>query len=126
MRFSELIALIDEVECKPFEFEIVCIQCSEQPNWIGCVAFTHTWFVRAMLWRQDTHTGDWGWGAGGRYLIDDKMSTGEAVKKMFVAARDYAEHEVREAFHWRGRRILGPHIDLNVLWGVADQEENHE
>jgi hypothetical protein len=38
------------------------------------------------------------------------------VKRFFVACRDYAEHEVREAFTWRGRRVLGPHVPLQTMW----------
>lgn len=99
----------EQVECEPFKF-----------HWDH---MGDGFYVQARLWRKDTDTGDMGWGHGGKYYISRHATLGDLVKKLFVAARDYAEHEVREAFTYNGRAILGPHIDINELWNVATRQE---
>lgn len=102
--FTDRIArIIDDVQCPPYEFDF-----TENGGGTG--------FIRARLYRMDIDTGSMGWGMGSRYPVDGSMSDDTIVKRLFVACRDYAEHEVREAFLWRGRRVLGPHVPLQVLW----------
>lgn len=124
--FDQVERLIADIQCPPYEFRFSCIQCvrlGHQDLLAGCNNPNHTWFIQATLFRKDTDTGEWGTGHGGKYIISPHMTAGEIVKKCFVACRDYSEHEVREAFLFRGRRVLGPHIDISALWEVADKEE---
>lgn len=114
LSFKEIEELYFEVECAPYELFLGCDQCADE--FLPCHTEEHTWFIQAMLWRQDADTKEWGWGHGSKYIVDPNMSVEELVKKFFVACRDYAEHEVREAFKWRGRRVLGPHVSLSDLW----------
>ena len=101
-KFNSYVA---EVECPPYEFYI------ERYGDALC--------LRARLWRVDTLTGEFGWGHGGRYLLTPDMSKDDVVKRCFMAARDYAEHEVREAFRYRGHRVFGPHTILDDLWMIT-------
>lgn len=124
--FQEIRDIISQVKCEPYEFRFDCFQCVRNgisAQGIGCADPNHTWFLQATLERQDTHTGQWGTGFGGKQPISPHMVLGEIVKRCFVACRDYAEHEVREAFMFRGRRVLGPHIDMLSLWEIAKNEE---
>lgn len=104
---DEIVGLVEGVVSDPFEFEL------ERLN--GLL------FVRAKLWRRDTVSGEFGYGYGARYLILWGMDPGEIVKKCFVAARDFAEHEVREGFKYLDRAILGPHIPIDRLWEAATE-----
>ena len=38
---------------------------------------------------------------------------------VFKAALTFIEHELREQFLYKGRRILDPHIDVNILLEVC-------
>lgn len=135
--FDELLLIADEISCPPYEYRVGCKQCIQEmlaatrtdirvhPT-IGAVAnetcdrpIFHTWFVQACLWRTDCDSGEDGWGYGSQLMVVSMMSVDEIVRKFFVAARDYAEHEVREAFEYRGRKILGPHIGVHSLWEVC-------
>lgn len=141
-RFVDLLKLAQDIECEPYVFRIGCVQCiraltqtletperlakthqTGAPTNVDCDNLNHTWFVQACLKRPDTETGVRGWGFGGKIMVSSIMSKGEIGKKFFVAARDYAEHEVREGFLYRGRRVLGPHIDIDTLWEVAEDTE---
>lgn len=99
-------AIIDDVEIPPFEFEIK--------------QFEMFCFLRAKLWRLDTHTKKWGYGYSAWYPLAVTMEIGEIAKKPFVAARDFAEHEVREAYTYKGRKVLSPHINIDKLWEAAE------
>ncbi len=113
--WGDLCYLWKSIECPPFEFEIGCaecgLECSGNPD--------HLWYVEACLMRTDTLDGTYSRGRGGRIYFDSTTEYDTVVKKFFVAARDYAEHEVREAFKWNGKRILGPHTPIFRLAEVA-------
>lgn len=108
-RVDEIVGLVSGVVCEPFVFELDRLD--------GLL------FVRAKLWRPDAETSVMGWGYGARYLVHGRMDPGEIVKKCFVAARDFAEHEVREAFAYRARKILSPHIPIDRLWDAAGPDD---
>lgn len=136
--FEEFAAIASDVQCAPYEFRVGCFQCIQEElaavrtdihlhPIIGVIAndvcdrpTSHIWFVQACLWRTDIATGFEGWGFGSQLVVRPQMTTHEVVRKFFVAARDYSEHEVREAFLWRGRQILGPHVGVDVLWEACE------
>ena len=71
--------------------------------------------------RRDTFTGEWGTGRGGKAYLSPYATDSELVQTAFGLYKAYAEHEVRETFLWRGRRVFGPHIDTAALWEVAER-----
>lgn len=73
-----------------------------------------------LCWRPDTFTGEHAWGKGGRRAVPESATTSQIVRAMFGAYLAYVEHEAREGFQYRGRRIFGPHIDVDALAAVAD------
>lgn len=116
MNFDDAYNLIHEVKCPPFEFYAACFDCGDgQP----CTDDKHVWYLEAWMWRMDTELGRMSWGHGGRQLIDGAMTDDAIVKACLVACFRYAEHEVREAFTWRGRRVFDPHMPVLTLWKVA-------
>jgi len=69
--------------------------------------------------REDVITGEWGTGYGGKAYLSPHMTDSELVQIIFGLYKAYWEHEARETFHWKGRRIFGPHISSEALWEVA-------
>lgn len=120
MTFRDLVLIQKEVCCPPFEFRVGCFECGP----LTCLAFDdqawkHTWWVEACLVRKDSVTDVVERGYGGPIAVSSLSTRDAMVKKFFVAARDYAEHEVREAFEWKGHKVLGPHIPLDDLWEIT-------
>lgn len=72
------------------------------------------WF-EVEHWRADTLTGIDGWGKGGKRWVNPAWSNSDIVRAVFGAIKAYDEHEVREAFLYRGQRVFGPHMDLDAL-----------
>ena len=98
------------VRCEPYVFDV-----TEEGG---------TVFVQARLWRADADTGVEGWGTGPKHSVGSSSEDREGqpdyiVKRCLVAALSFAEHEVREAFLYDGRRVFGPHIGLTELWNAA-------
>lgn len=69
--------------------------------------------------RPDIITGELGVGYGGRAYLAPESSDDDLVKTIFGLYKAYVEHEARETFKWRGRRIFGPHTEIQYLWYAA-------
>lgn len=77
------------------------------------------WFVQIICKRVDVITKVEGWGYGGKAYPSEHASDSEIVQMIFGLYKGYWEHEARENFEWRGRRVFGPHISTEALWEVA-------
>lgn len=81
------------------------------------------WYYQIECERPDTFTGVMGKGHGGKARLGVHMTQNELVQCAWGLFRGYFEHEAREGFQWKGRRIFGPHIDSDALWEVAERTE---
>lgn len=77
------------------------------------------YFFQIQCWRRDVITGDMGWGFGGKAYLSEHATDSELVGVIFGLYKSYMEHEARETFTFRGRRVYGPHINVEALWEVA-------
>jgi hypothetical protein len=78
-------------------------------------------FVEIVCYRPDVMTGEWGYGHGGKRYLPGMPTRDTVVKTIFGAYLAYVEHEARETFKYKGKRIFGPHIAIDALASVADQ-----
>ncbi len=76
--------------------------------------------VQVGMERPDTYTGNIEMGWGGKAFVSAFCTDDELVKKVFGLALAYSEHELRESFKYRGKRVFGPHISLAALMEAAD------
>jgi hypothetical protein len=81
-------------------------------------------YVQVTMERPDTMTGIWGTGRGGKVFIHPRQTTSSIVRTVLARFMAYFEHEVREAFLYKGKRIYGPHLDVEALVEVADRLES--
>lgn len=130
--FESILQVIQDTECEPFTFRLDCILCVRAGQSISSTwgsthnphnTVDHVYFVQAKLWRKDTDTGEFGWGQGAKYFLSPYMSTSEITRVCLKACLAYAEHEVREAFQYRGKRIYGPHLSASGLMTAAEDME---
>lgn len=84
------------------------------------------WYVQISFLRPDIVTGMPGWGKSGKRYVSQHMCKSEFVAMCMGAVLALEEHEAREMFKYRGRRIFGPHIDVDALWDVARRVEVRE
>jgi hypothetical protein len=78
-------------------------------------------YLQVTCWRKDTLTGEMGWGFGGKGYLSPHMTDQEIVQLAFGLFKGYEEHECREFFMYKGKRIYGPHIALDALLEIADR-----
>lgn len=76
-------------------------------------------YLQVECLRPDAFTGEMGLGYGGKAYLSRYASDNELVQTAFGLYKGYWEHEARETFKWRKRRVFGPHIDTAALWEVA-------
>jgi hypothetical protein len=61
-----------------------------------------------------------------QWRLSPEMTQSEIVQTCFKLCITSMEHRAREAFKWRGRRVFGPHFDVEALWGICDQTDYRE
>lgn len=76
-------------------------------------------WVQVGTERACAYTGESGIGKGGKAYVSPYATDDEVVKKIFGLCLAYTEHETREGFLYRGRRLFNPHISLEALMSIA-------
>jgi hypothetical protein len=59
-----------------------------------------------------------------KWILSPFMTNSEIVATAFKCCHTSFEHRVREAFTYRGRRIFGPHFDIEDLHRLCKRREN--
>jgi len=73
------------------------------------------WLVSTTFRRPDRETGKIGAGIGRSWWIDRGTTESGVVKTLFSAAKMIIEHELLEAFHYKGVRLFDPHRTVSEL-----------
>lgn len=63
---------------------------------------------------------------GRKWWLSEHMTRSEVVQTALKAVLTAEEHEARENFMYRDRRIFGPHIDVDTLWEVCEHTTYRE
>ena len=58
-----------------------------------------------------------------RWFLSPQMTKSEVVQTAFKCVITSAEHRTREWFTYRGRRVFGPHFQVDALWAIAGQAD---
>jgi hypothetical protein len=61
---------------------------------------------------------------GRKWVLPKTMSKSEVISTAFKSALTAEEHECRESFKYKGKKIFGPHFDVDVLAEIAGKKEN--
>lgn len=78
------------------------------------------WYLQAVYLEADIHTGKLEPQYTRRWFLSPAMSKAEVVQTALKCVLTSAEHRVREHFLYRGRRVFGPHFDIDELWRIAE------
>ncbi|QDH93321.1 hypothetical protein QC999_gp29 [Microbacterium phage Cressida] len=76
-------------------------------------------YFQIECYRRDVITDEMGFGYGGKAYLSPHATDSELIQTMFGLYKGYWEHEARENFQWKGRRVFGPHISTEALWDIA-------
>jgi hypothetical protein len=61
---------------------------------------------------------------GRKWLLSYHMTKSEVVSTALKAVLTAEEHEARENFRYKSRRIFGPHFDVDTLVEIAAKKAN--
>jgi len=92
---------------KGYKFEVVGLS-HENPTIDG-------FLIRCGFWRPDTNTGEMGEGWGRWTHVPSYSTEDSVVKSGYVAIKLVVEHEMMEAFEYKGVKVFDPHKDLKGL-----------
>jgi hypothetical protein len=57
---------------------------------------------------------------GRKWLLSPHMTDSEIVQTAFLAVKTAEEHETREQFTYLDAAVFGPHLDVDVLFEIAE------
>lgn len=58
--------------------------------------------------------------SGRKWRLSMHMEKGEILRTALQAVLSAEEHEAREQFHYCGRAVFGPHLNVDRLWEISD------
>lgn len=109
-RFQEL---VKQIEYKNWKFHIGTDGCNY------CGETGRAW-LQVQWPAQDTYSYRMEMQKGRKWLLSEHMTDSEVILTALKAVITAEEHEVRETFQYRGKRIFHPHPSLDILLGAAN------
>jgi hypothetical protein len=105
MNFQEIQTLVALVEFEDYTFHVR--------------AGHGGWYLQATYEEPDIITGTPETQSTRRWPLSPEMVKSEVVQTAFKCVMTSMEHRAREGFKYRGRRVFGPHFDVDALWEIA-------
>ena len=109
MNKDEMMAALAEVRCDNYHFKI-----AEKGEVL---------YLQAEYKEPDVYSGDPAIQHTRKWMLSSHMTKSEFIQTCFKLVMTSYEHRARESFMFRGRRVFGPHIDIEVLHALCDQTE---
>jgi hypothetical protein len=79
-------------------------------------------FLYARYLEQDITTNAFEMQTTRKWILSYHMVKSELVQTAFKCCMTSMEHRARESFKYKGRRIFGPHFDVDQLWSITRNE----
>lgn len=106
-----------------YQYEDICLI-------LGNVAYKD-WTLRVVREGPDAHSylqwlflADRAMQYSRKWILSPHMTKSELVSTAFKAAISAEEHECREEFRYKGKKIFGPHFDVDKLAEIAGLKVN--
>lgn len=105
MTLTEMAVVLDQVTVPDFSFELL-----ERSGVL---------FLRGRYKEGDIVTDDVQDQFTRKWLLSEHMVKSEIVQTAFKCYLTSLEHRAREHFKYRGKRIFGPHFDVDALHAIC-------
>lgn len=95
------------------------------PGWTWLVQDGHggTYF-KGLFYNSDPRTGLIERQETRKWLVSPHMTDSEVVHTALKCVLTGVEHEVREHFTYRGRRVFSPHFNVEALVSICDEGQD--
>lgn len=106
MRINEMLDAVEQVSFMNYTFSV----SSESDNKLYLQAsYVDRCILTGSLEQQFTR----------KWLLSKHMTKSELIQTCFKCCITSMEHRTREEFKYKGRRIFGPHFDVDALWAIT-------
>lgn len=78
-----------------------------------------TIYLKGSYIDRDIVTGQHEWQHTRKWLLSLHMTKSEIVQTCFKLVMTSMEHRAREGFTYRGKRVFGPHFDVDALFQIC-------
>jgi hypothetical protein len=109
MHLIEMEQIVSRISFEHYKF-ILDIDVSSKP------------FLYARYVEKDIETGLDELQTTRKWVLSYNMTKSELVQTAFKCCLTSMEHRTRESFKYKGRRIFGPHFDVDQLWSITRNE----
>ena len=109
MDFYDLIAIAEDITYKDWQLKVATLDTDYEDD---------------HMYLQWQFIDDGKIQKGRKWLLSSHMTKSEVVSTALKAAITAEEHEARENFRYKSRRIFGPHFDVDVLAELARKKAN--
>jgi hypothetical protein len=106
IRFSQY---IEEVEFEDFVFKVA-------------LSDNNTLYLQAVFFEDDIVTKNRELQYSRKWLLSEHMTKSEVIQTAFKCCITAMEHRTRENFKYKGKRIFGPHFDVDALADLCGQK----
>lgn len=110
MTFEEIQKIISNVQYKKWFVELY-----NTPEFVIRLSWFDTCSVTGKQMIQ--HSREW-------FMQPEGLTEDMVVQTIFKAIQNAEEHEVKERFRYKGKRVFNPHITINNLLEVCEHEDN--
>lgn len=113
MTHAQILAVVNNIYYKPgwmVELYAKPVEYSIRLSWFDTDSVTGK--------KELQHSREW--------LLDpaEELNEDKIVQTVFKAIQNAEEHEIKERFRYKGKRIFNPHISLKNLLEVCEREDN--
>lgn len=105
MTIYEMRQIINEIEFEDYSFDIV--EDGDKA------------FLQASYYEADIITGEPELQKTRKWYLSPHQVKSELVQTAFKCVMTSMEHRTREHFLYRGKRVFGPHFDVDALWQIC-------
>lgn len=98
--------------------------CSFEAYTFDVLTYGKAIYVRGRYLEADIVTGKMEQQHTRKWLLSPYATRSEIVQTVFKCVVTSLEHRAREGFQYKGRRIFGPHYDVDALWALCSKRAN--
>lgn len=108
-RKQEIINILSDVTCSPYNFEIIEKENQE--------------FLVANYLESDILTNKESVQKTRKWYISPWATKSEIIQTALKCVLTSMEHRAREAFTYKGKRVYGPHFNVDALWEICNDRK---
>lgn len=112
MNKFEMLKVLENVDCEEYKFDII--------DKDGLC------FLLARYEERDIQTGEVETQTTRKWYISEFATKSELIQTALKCVITSMEHRAREKFTYKGKRIFGPHFDIDALHNICSDSKNYD